>query len=126
MSGRGAELRGLLALVVGLLFISCGPDEVAGPVVVRGPVPSASVSMPFSLRLEARGIAGAVQAWRVVEDTLPPGLGLSPVDGCPLRSAFQRIGSIDATLGEGRLAEVSGMAVSHLNPGVLWVISIPP
>lgn len=118
----GAELRGFLALGVGLILMGCGPDEGTGPVVVCGPFPSASVGVPFSLRLEARGVSGAVTAWRIVDDTLPPGLGLSPVSGCPVRAPFQHVGSMDATLGHGRLSEVSGMAVSHLNPGVLWVI----
>ena len=119
--------RGAILPVVAALLLSCSdggsaPETPKALAVEHAAPPAATLGVPFSLTLTAVGGALSGYTWQVVDEALPAGLGLSVPGTCPVRAPFERIGTLDTTLGAGLLSEVSGLATSRLNGGVLWVI----
>ena len=111
-----------------LLLAGCGgngggPDPGEPPSgalhVATASLPPAPPHQPYEARVEAAGGTGVGQAWRVAEGSLPPGLLLDGGPACATWGTWSEAGTIEPGA-SGERSEVSGLAASRRNPGVLW------
>lgn len=117
-------------LILALLWsgpVPCAGEEAEGPPrdleIVTRSLPQGTVGEPYEGRLDATGGAAAGRSWRVVSGTLPEGLAL---EGGPEALSWTRFKSVGRVLdddereGGGGLREVSGLAASLRQPGIVW------
>ncbi len=90
-------------------------------VVTTTSLPAGASATPYNQNLSATGGTGVGYSWSIVSGSLPPGLSLDPKNDALLWGSFTATGDLDQTLGGGKLAEVSGICASRLNPGAFWV-----
>ncbi|MFV1959719.1 MAG: hypothetical protein ACC662_09950, partial [Planctomycetota bacterium] len=83
-------------------------------------VPTGVVGKAYEARFAVRGGTGAPATWRLASGRLPEGLRLEGGPTATGWGAFERLGRIEASDGEGGLGEISGLAASRTNPGILW------
>ena len=90
--------------------------------IVTDELPPARVGRPYRARLQAMGGTAVGRSWSLSPSGAPPGMSLESAAGCLDWQTPLPAGELDLTLGFGRLQEVSGVAASQRNPGVLWVV----
>ncbi|MBZ0136914.1 MAG: putative Ig domain-containing protein [Planctomycetes bacterium] len=75
----------------------------------------------YGVNVGATGGSGAGYSWELESGTLPPGLNLDYRDDTINWGSFVTTGSVDQSLGNEQLSQVSGLVPSASQPGVFWM-----
>jgi hypothetical protein len=115
-----------MAFVALCLFVVSACDN--GPAVDHGvlritteTLPNARRSRTYETHLVAAGGTQFGYTWELEGGVLPPGLTLDAMNPHPTWGEFETVGEVDldAVVDRG-LREISGIAASRLNPGIIW------
>lgn len=101
---------------------TCDPEVLC---IVPVTINDGTVSEAYVQELTVQGGSGVGVTWKIVEGDLPDGLSLDGRNGPLSWEEFALVGEVDfmaATLAAKDLTEISGIAASRLQPGVLWII----
>ncbi len=114
-------LLGFLALAT-----ACGggggqQTSPSGLRIETSALPAADVGRPYVAEIVAVGGTGQGNTWRIRSGSLPAGLSFATGRACPSWTAWGTLGQIPIDTGTGERTEISGLAVSRRNPGILWV-----
>lgn len=101
------------------------PCETGSFCIVTTTLANANLTAPYSQRLTVQGGTGIGYTWSISGGVLPDGLTLAGNNetlswGTPVLSG--NVNYESSGLAGEDLTEVSGLVVSGLNPGVLWVL----
>jgi hypothetical protein len=88
--------------------------------VATASLPDGTNGQAYAATLQAAGGTGVGNTWRIVSGALPPGLSLAGDRACVAWDGFVQVGTIEPDEGTGERTEISGLAASRRNPGILW------
>jgi hypothetical protein len=93
----------------------------AGSLYITTPLAADGTSgVPYGQDLDAVGGTGCGYTWSLASGALPPGLAIDGRNGGLTWGTFSQTGSADLSASP-ECTEISGVAASRKNPGVLWV-----
>lgn len=111
-----------------LLIAACGGSGGGGdealPVglqIQTTALPAADAGQSYGAEIYAAGGTGVGHTWRITGGSLPAGMRLTTGRMCPTWSSWGTVGEIPVEVPTAERSELSGLAVSRRNPGVLWV-----
>lgn len=109
------------------LTAACGGGGGAPAVPTEGlqietvSLPAATAGQPYGSEIRATGGTGLSHTWRITAGSLPPGMALTTGRICPTWSGWITLGEIPVDAATAERSEISGLAASRRNPGILWV-----
>lgn len=111
-----------------VVLVACGGSSGDGdgalPTGLQIQTASLSVAdagQPYGAEVYATGGTGVGHTWRITAGSLPSGMRLTTGHVCPTWSSWSTVGEIAVDLPTAERSEISGLAASRRNPGVLWV-----